>query len=231
MTRLLVHVEGETEEQFVNDVLAAHLVGHGYEQIGARLMGNARLRSRRGGVIPWRSAQRDVVRHLREDAGRVVTTMVDYYGLPRNRISGWPGRAEAVELPFSNKARAVEDALSVSVRQQMDPGFNQNRFVPFVVMHEFEALLFSDCEAFARGIGRPDLGVDLQRIRDHFEHPEEINDSPHSAPSKQIEVLVPGYQKPLMGTLAALEIGLGTMRDECPHFGHWLDRLEGLPRA
>ena len=113
----------------------------------------------------------------------------------------------------------------------MDPGFNQNRFVPFVVMHEFEALLFSDCEAFARGIGRPDLGVDLQRIRDHFEHPEEINDSPHSAPSKRIEVLVPGYQKPLMGTLAALEIGLGTMRDECPHFGHWLDRLEGLPRA
>ena len=43
--------------------------------------------------------------------------------------------------------------------------------------------------------------------------------------------LVRGYEKPLLGTLAALEIGLGTMRRECPHFGNWLDRLEQLPNT
>ncbi len=40
-----------------------------------------------------------------------------------------------------------------------------------------------------------------------------------------------GIKKPLWGPLAALEIGLGTMRRECPHFGSWLDRLEQLPNT
>jgi hypothetical protein len=32
----------------------------------------------------------------------------------------------------------------------MGQGFDARRFVPFVVVHEFEALLFSDCAAFSR---------------------------------------------------------------------------------
>ena len=33
MARLLVHVEGQTEEAFVNEVLREHLVGVGYESV------------------------------------------------------------------------------------------------------------------------------------------------------------------------------------------------------
>lgn len=104
------------------------------------------------------------------------------------------------------------------------------RFVPFVVMHEFEALLFSDCAAFASGIDRPELSVDFQSIRNSFATPEHINDSPVTAPSKRVEALIPGYEKPLLGVLAALEIGLDTMRQECPHFSDWLGRLEQFAR-
>ena len=32
MARLLIHVEGETEETFVNDLLADHLYNFGYER-------------------------------------------------------------------------------------------------------------------------------------------------------------------------------------------------------
>ena len=49
MKRLLVHVEGQTEETFVNELLAPHLLARGYSPVSARLMGNARLRERRGG--------------------------------------------------------------------------------------------------------------------------------------------------------------------------------------
>ena len=56
-----------------------------------------------------------------------------------------------------------------------------------------------------------------------------IDDSPRTAPSKRVEHLVRGYEKPLFGPLAALEIGLPTIRRECPHFGNWLERLEQLP--
>ena len=53
---------------------------------------------------------------------------------------------------------------------------------------------------------------------------------PQTAPSKRIESLVPGYKKPVLGTLAVLEIGLEAIRSECPHFRGWLERLEGIPR-
>ena len=45
MTQLLVHVEGQTEETFVNEVLAPHLHGFGLASVSARLFGNARQRS------------------------------------------------------------------------------------------------------------------------------------------------------------------------------------------
>jgi hypothetical protein len=95
-------------------------------------------------------------------------------------------------------------------------------------MHEFEGLLFSDCAAFSRGIGRPDLEAPLRAIRQQFATPEEINDSPDTAPSKRVEALLPAYQKPLLGVLAVLEIGLLHIRAECPHFDAWLKQLESL---
>ena len=112
--------------------------------------------------------------------------------------------------------------------QAMGDGFDPNRFVPFVIMHEFEGLLFSDCERFSRGVGVPGLHARFQAIRDQFGSPEEINDSSTTAPSKRVIQLLPGYQKLLMGTLAALEIGLDVIRAECPHFRGWLERLENV---
>ena len=182
-----------------------------------------------GGITSWTVAQRDIVNHLEEDPLCIATTMVDYDGLPATGGSRWPGRAQASELPFTEKAPAIEDALLASVLERMGAAFDGRRFVPYVMMHEFEALLFSDCDAFARGISLRTLNTRLQRIRDAFDSPEEIDDSPTTAPSKRIEALVPGYQKPVMGTLAAQEIGLQTMREACPHFGQWIARLERLP--
>ena len=155
-----------------------------------------------------------------------MTTMVDYYGLPKTGPGSWPGRDTAGTLPFSQKAASVEAALSADICNEMGSGFDPNCFVPFVTIHEFEGLLFSDCERFGRGIGQPDLAPQFQAIRDQFTTPEEINDSTVTAPSKRIENLVPGYEKPLLGTLAVLEIGLDKIRAECPHLRSWLECLE-----
>ena len=229
MTRLLIHVEGQTEETFVNEVLGPHLSGYGYFTVSARLMGNARQRSRRGGVKPWPTARKEIVRHLRGDPGCIASTMVDYYGLPQSGQRAWPGRAAASQLAFPSRASTIEELLLAEVCKCMGSSFNPDRFVPYVMMHEFEAMLFSDCEAFARGIGSPDLAPSLQAIRDEFCSPEEIDDSPVTAPSKRIAPLIPGYQKPTQGTLAIQEIGLDTIRAQCPHFREWLERLEGSP--
>ena len=228
MTRLLVHVEGETEESFVDNVLAPHLHNHGFSRVSARLIGNARQRDRRGGIRAWSTVRKDIVNHLKEDRASIATTMVDYYGLPQDGSKAWPGRLEASKLASPERANRVETALAEDIGQTMGSSFNQERFIPYVMMHEFEALLFSDCPRFGRGIGHPGLAPKFQEIRDKFANPEEIDDSPETAPSKRVAALVPGYQKPLMGTLAVLEIGLNAIRSACPHFQCWLKRLERL---
>ena len=93
-------------------------------------------------------------------------------------------------------------------------------------MHEFEALLFSDCDRLGAGIEKPELVPRFQEIRNAFRNPEEIDDSPETAPSKRLKNLVPEYQKVLFGTLGAQAIGLARMRESCPHFDGWLRRLE-----
>lgn len=228
MTRLLVHVEGQTEETFVNELLRPHLLARGFTSVSARLLGNARLRERRGGIKAWSAVKDDITRHLLADAACFSTTMVDYYALPATGPKAWPGRATANDLPHAEKAQAVESATAQDICALLNVSQNFTRFIPYVVMHEFEALLFSDCTAFAAGIYRSDLADAFQKIKDQFANPEEINDSPQTAPSKRVEGLIPGYQKPMLGTLAALEIGLTSMRNECPRFAQWLSKLEEI---
>ena len=229
MSRLLIHVEGETEETFVNKILAPHLYCHGYTNVSARLVGNSRMRDRRGGIRAWSTVRRDILNHLREDPNCLATTMVDYFALPQTGERAWPGRQAAGGLSFTQKASTVETALLTDICKELVGGFDPNRFIPYVMMHEFEGLLFSDCEGFGRGIGRMDLVTQFQAIRNQFATPEEINDSPLTAPSKRVEALVLGYEKPLLGSLAVLEIGLGAIRKECPHFREWIERLEAWP--
>ena len=222
--RLLVHVEGETEESFVNEVLADYLAAHGYSSVSARLVGNARQRTRRGGIRSWPTVRKGIANHLKSDPGCVATTMVDYYGLPQSGNGAWPGRQEAIGLSLEQRAEHVERSCHRDLEQYLAADLKR-RLVAFVMIHEFEALLFSDCRGFAEGVGQRTIVGPLQEIRDLFGTPEEIDDSPQGAPSKRIQALIPEYQKPLMGTLAALEIGISAMQDQCPHFANWLERL------
>jgi hypothetical protein len=93
------------------------------------------------------------------------------------------GGAEKV-LHFGSKTtRQIEIQVSfkecVGQHLQLVPAafggeFEARRFVPFVVMHEFEGLLFSDCDRFANGISRPQLAQAFRGIRRQFASPEEI---------------------------------------------------------
>jgi len=227
MARLFIHVEGQTEETFVNEVLSPYLYNQGYISVSARQLGNARLRKYRGGIRPWGQVKKEILNHLQEDSNCIVTTMVDYYGLPQDPRRGWPGRAEAGRASSAKeKAECVELALLNDLAGTRR--FDSRRFVPFVTMHEFEGLLFSDCDAFGRSIEREDLILSLQNIRANFTTPEDINDSPEDAPSKRIERLIPDYEKPLFGTLIVLSIPLEKIIKQCPHFQDWLRRLTGL---
>ena len=226
MARLFVHVEGETEETFVNQILRPHLLNAGYHGVSAKLLGNARARTHRGGIRNWPSVRDDILRHLRSDHEIFSTVMVDYYALPRDGGHAWPGRDAAANLSSQEKGRLVEAAILADIADRMGVTPEVCRFIPYVMMYEFEALLFSNCQAFADGIGMSYLGPQLAEILSAFESPENINDSPLTAPSKRVTTLIPNYQKPLFGNVAAHSIGLDSMRSECKNFSDWLSRLE-----
>ena len=224
MSRILVHVEGYTEEAFVNQVLAPHLYRMGYAGVSARLVGNARQRSRRGGGRSWAAVRKGILDHLQSDQAALSTTMVDYYGLPRT----WPGREAAPRhATLSERAAAVERAVLEDISTAIG---QPPRFVPYVVMHEFEGLLFSDPDRFARSLGKPDLAPELRAIRRKFLTPEDINDSPDTAPSKRVLKLYGDYRKPVDGVLAMEEIGLDAVREACPLFDAWIAALEHQAR-
>ena len=118
--------------------------------------------------------------------------MVDYYGLPET----WPGRKEAGhQKSLRKRAASVEQAVLDDISESLGGSFDPRRFVPYVVMHEFEGLLFSDPDRFAQGMGMPDLSSELQAIRDEFDNPEEINDSPETHPSRRVRDLYKGYRR------------------------------------
>lgn len=165
----------------------------------------------------------EIVRHLRNDTDAYATMMVDYYALPDD----WPARANSnAAVDTLSRSRIVEQAMAADIVEVMGSDFDSRRFIPFVLLHEFEALLFSDCNAFARAIGRDQIAGALQAIADAFDSPEHINDSPFTAPSKRILAILPGYTKVLSGSIAAIEIGIERMEATCSNFARWLLSLK-----
>ena len=224
--RLLVHVEGKTEETFVRDVLAPRLTGCGYVSVGARLVGSRVARAQRGGAVPWPSVRDRIVGYLKEDRQAFATTMVDYYGMPQSGPRAWPGRAEARACALAERAAFVQNAVAQDIAHHMGVNFDRRRFMPYVSMHEFEALLFSNCRRFAESVGHPEIAGEMEAIVIQFGGPEAIDDSRETAPSKRILRLLPGYRKVAMGATAIQNIGLVDIRSRCANFAEWLRRLE-----
>ena len=77
--------------------------------VSARIVGKARVRARRGGVVPWEIARQGVLNHLREDQRRYVSTMVDYYAMPDD----WPGRSDASVSTLSPLEKAGVIGLDI----------------------------------------------------------------------------------------------------------------------
>jgi hypothetical protein len=150
--------------------------------------------------------------------------MFDFYGLGK----GFPGTPLPPNLVTVDKVIHIEQAMKEDIIARAPNLRADVRFLPYLQLHEYEGLLFSDPGAFANGISQPHLAGQLQAIRQGFPTPEDIDESPASAPSKRVLTLCPSYSKVLDGTRAAGTVGIETMWDECPHFRDWVESLREL---
>lgn len=220
--RLHFVVEGQTEEAFVNTVLAPHLgslsVFSYVRCVATSSKGGVK---HRGGVHSYEQVKSDISLWMREDANSDArfTTMLDLYALP----ASFPEYESASRLPPLQRVEALESALKEDI--------GDRRFIPYIQLHEFEALLLSDPQKLGAHF---QCGEDaIHRLADmasRFSSPEMINDGSETAPSKRIISEIPEYSgaKVSAGPIVANHIGLDALRANCRHFGEWLDNLERL---
>jgi hypothetical protein len=218
MKRGLVLVEGQTEEQFVNDCLGPYLRDKGLilERptivVTKRVAGGPNFK---GGISSYGQVQRDLQRLLHDGHASVITTVLDYYALPKD----FPGMESRPAGSPRSRVEHVETAWAAAA--------GDRRFVPHLALHEFEAWVYADPSRLEPFMFDDDPGVieAITKIAASHPTPEDIDDGPMTAPSKRLRDVFAAYQKPLHGPLAVSAIGIDRIRDVCSHFDCWLSKL------
>ncbi len=203
MTRLAIVVEGQTEREFVQHILAEYLRPKKV-YLYPMSLGGGNIN-----VVTLASYMANCLRNF-----DCVSSLVDFYG-------------------FRSKGNTTPDELENSILEEINrrktPSWGDTPVIPYVQLHEFESLLFSKVDAFAETQLTSNAALQqLSEIRSCFSTPEDINDSYQTAPSKRITQIVRRYNKPVHGYLIAKSIGVEAIRAECPRFNKWLAKLEAL---
>ena len=213
-------VEGKTEEIFIKDILQPYLAAKSIF-ITPIIVSKP---GQKGGDVKFAKVKNDIERHLKQRSNTYLTLFVDFYGIK----SDWPGvtDAEIISGP-KRKAELVNQATMEKVVEHFGEQNAERRFIPYIAMYEFEALLFSDPSVLARK-----LQVDESKIVSIIKEcgePENIDNSPATAPSKRLESLSRRFKKTTTGIAILKETGLTAIREKCPIFDGWVTTLESIP--
>lgn len=208
--RIYFIVEGQTEESFVKEILSKYLLQF---DIYAYAIKIETSKGHKGGFVNYDHLKRDVNIRLKQMGDDIlVTTFIDYFRCP-----DLPNKESYYRL--SNHFDRVNQMEKV-IKEDID----DRRFIPYIQLHEFEALLFSSEKGFKEYFSEKETDR-LKAIIHEFDNPEEINSNPESAPSKRLMSIVENYDKVLFGNIIALEIGIKKILSKCPRFRAWIEDL------
>lgn len=216
MNRIIIICEGQTEQEFCNTLLQPHFNNQNIT-LQAPL-----IKKTMGGIANWNVLKREIETYLRREKDVLVTTLIDYYGIKDSH--GFPLWAEKQAIADKNqRLDELETAMQADVDENLRP-----HFVPYLQLHEFEGLLFSDKQAFYTTFNEDELvgETELKQTFTDFDNPEMINDGVETSPSHRLERIISGYDKVVYGCCLAEAIGLDKMRQKSPRFHNWLKRLE-----
>jgi len=182
MKRLIIKSEGETEVEFVKSILYPHFFGKGI------LVQPIVIKKSNGGIVNWSILKKEIELHLKSDPSAYLTTFIDYYGL--NDSHGFPNWNEAHQIPdVQARISELEQALLNDIHIDL-----QYRFIPYIQLHEFEALLFIDSNVFINQIAEQDLigRRELEETINQHPNPELINRNRETSPSHRLQRIIFG---------------------------------------
>ena len=216
---IVVLVEGKTEEIFIKDIVRPYLSSKGVFITPIMIS----KPGQKGGDVKFERVKNDIKMHLKQRPDTFLTLLVDYYGIRGD----WPGLEEARgQSTPSGKAEKINSATKAMVNELFGDYDSERRFIPYVAMHEFEAMLFSDAQQLSAHLQVPQ--ADIDKVLSEPGEPEKINDKPESTPSKRLEKFSTRFGKTSTGMAVARATGLVKIREKCPIFHEWLISVEGL---
>ncbi|BBM88631.1 hypothetical protein COTS27_00312 [Spirochaetota bacterium] len=226
-------IEGETEQRFVDEILYPYLEKNNVYVTATMVnTGNKNINGRGGDVRFNRVVKK--IRKLLNDPNIYVSTMVDYYG-----VKEWPAIKPNNLVSRSATPDQIKDIIYQETIKEIKKTFpkpsDYQRFIPYISIHEFEMLLFSDSSKLAEGLEVAEN--EITKILLQFgNNPEKINNDPTTAPSKRLDHLyatkfpntLTKFLKTTKGVTIAASIGIDVMRQKCSIFNEWITKLEGL---
>jgi len=220
--QLHILCEGPTEVNFADKVLAPYMRGFSIYTKPICLC-TSKKKGAYGGVTNYAKIANNLsnmLAGLRNSANEthIVTTMLDLYAIPTD-IPGYEA-ASGCQNPY-DRISTIEQAFAEKV--------NHRLFIPYLQLHEFEALLFSDISKLA--IDYPNASSEISRLKEDTDsigdgNPELINHGVNTAPSKRIERCLSNkyhYDKVRSGAGVAAQITLPIILQRCSHFKEWIE--------
>jgi hypothetical protein len=155
------------------------------------------------------------------DKNVYFTVMVDLYSFPK--------QGNTIYDEEVINTRDAKEKIKKLEEKMLKRTKNFHRFIPYIQLHEFESLLFSDPEKLKNYFLDKNIQVD-QLIKETANYkPEDINETPEGAPSKRLnKYLNYEKQKVVAGTYIANLIEIKKIKEMCPNFNAWLTKLEGI---
>ncbi|GIQ61355.1 hypothetical protein Flavo103_44900 [Flavobacterium collinsii] len=223
MKRVHIIVEGQTEVKVFYSILVPYIKSKvGEENVYIEI---TPIKHSGGGIVKYSKLLPELRNHL-ADKEKIVTTFFDYYGIYEGY--DYPKYKEA-KIDQSNAKVGVvlmEDGLKEDLSSK---GINTRNFIPYIQLHEFEALLFSSDEGFEFQYDKGGILRELKDVSNRYPNPEDINDSPVTAPSKRIikilEKYDEKYEKVIDGDAISIMVGIEAMMAKCPRFKVWVETL------
>ena len=227
MKYLNIIVEGTSEEVFVNDVLVKHFAAFNIFVSTRKIKtgwNRQNNKPSKGGLLKYIQFRNDVLRWIESDRNQPkfwYTSMLDLYAFPKDEASPYTKSIQSISDPYL-KIIALETAIAKDI--------SHPQFIPYIQLHEFEAFLLVDPDRLITMYPNGQSGINRLKKDLENRNPEEINETPQTAPSKRIVQYLPAYedQKAQVGPLVAEDIGLDALRTNCHHFNDWIIKLEGI---
>ena len=210
MVRLYVICEGLSEVAFVEQVLRPHLEAQSNKELLLCKPPNLK------GHKSYAKTRKEIKNLLSTLSSVRVTTMIDLFKLPGD----FPGRSELAGASPTEKVLFLETKLADDIEDE--------RFIPYFQLHEFEALILSDLTPLMEfhTKQREDLIELASRLEREFKDPEHVNDL--RPPSYRLKEVLENYEKRTDGVLALKKIGIQQLSEKCEHFGKWVKKLETI---